>query len=433
VNLLRDKSLFSKKEFNSFFRNNNGWHSSEEFVAILKKERHRSNRTGSPISYITIELSKNYDRRSKALNDEDNRFLKELISIISQNTREIDSKYFSNPFKIVTLLVDTDLKGAKKFIERITKKLYEHFESLSVEQYINLIQSIRISSYPLNQVPDCSEIVTKPVVIKNLPIKEKIEHDSSLLMQKESSAIYMSWKSISTSSNGTIALTNPYLWDISYENQIHLISKFLKRVIDIIVALFGIILLSPIMIIIAIAIKLTSKGPILYNQKRMGYLGKPFNFFKFRTMRVDCDDRLHREYVKKLINGKNEEINLGTKGKPHYKIIDDPRVTPVGKFLRKISLDEIPQFFNVLIGNMSLVGPRPPIPYEVTDYQNWHHRRILEVKPGITGLWQVTGRSRTTFDEMVRIDINYAENWSLLLDLKILLKTIQTIFICNGT
>ena len=150
-------------------------------------------------------------------------------------------------------------------------------------------------------------------------------------------------------------------------------------------------------------------------------------------MFINIEDRMHRDYVTKLIQGEKDQINHGTNKKPFYKIKDDPRITPFGRFLRKASLDELPQFFNVLKGEMSLVGPRPPIPYEVKQYQIWHFRRILEVKPGITGLWQVSGRNQTTFDEMVRMDIKYAENWSLFMDLSILFKTVKAVFSFNAT
>jgi lipopolysaccharide/colanic/teichoic acid biosynthesis glycosyltransferase len=139
------------------------------------------------------------------------------------------------------------------------------------------------------------------------------------------------------------------------------------------------------------------------------------------------DDQIHREYVSNLIEGQLEEINKGEKGNPFFKLKDDSRITRVGKIIRKLSIDELPQFFNVLKGEMSLVGPRPPIPYEVEKYKPWHLRRILEMKAGITGLWQVSGRSKTTFDEMVRLDLRYVQNWSIWLDLKILIKTIKEV------
>jgi len=144
------------------------------------------------------------------------------------------------------------------------------------------------------------------------------------------------------------------------------------------------------------------------------------------------DDRIHRAYVTNLINGNLEGTNQGDKEKPLYKIKADPRVTPVGRIIRKASIDELPQLFNVLKGDMSLVGPRPPLPYEAEKYQSWHLRRVSELKPGITGLWQVEGRSKTSFDDMVRMDLRYIQRCSLMLDLKILIKTVKVVLRCDG-
>ncbi len=201
---------------------------------------------------------------------------------------------------------------------------------------------------------------------------------------------------------------------------------------DVVGALVGIILFSPFMLITAIAVKMTSQGPIIFKQYRFGKEGIRFPFYKFRSMYWDTDDNIHREYVTNLINGEIEKINQGDEEVPLYKMKSDPRITWVGKIIRKTSMDELPQFFNVLKGEMSLVGPRPPLPYEVEKYKPWHLRRILEVKPGITGLWQVDGRSTTSFDEMVRLDLRYAQNWSVWLDIKILFKTVRAIIRPNG-
>ncbi|WP_263357916.1 sugar transferase [Acidicapsa ligni] len=193
----------------------------------------------------------------------------------------------------------------------------------------------------------------------------------------------------------------------------------LKRTIDILGSLTALILLSPLLTLIAMLIKCTSKGPILFCKKRVGQYGREFCFYKFRTMAADNDPHIHREYVSRLIAGGVEAEQNGGQ----YKLANDPRVTPLGRFLRRTSLDELPQFFNVLFNDMSLVGPRPPLPYEFERYRVWHRRRVLEQKPGITGLWQIEGRSRTTFDEMVRMDIRYAKAESSLLDLNIMLQT----------
>ena len=197
---------------------------------------------------------------------------------------------------------------------------------------------------------------------------------------------------------------------------------------DIFGSLVALIVFLPAFAVIALLVKMTSKGPILFCQKRVGQYGKEFNFFKFRTMYVDNDSLIHQEYIAKLIAGDGD---LG-QGKGIYKLINDPRITPLGRFLRKSSLDELPQFVNVLKNDMSLVGPRPPLPYEFERYQIWHKRRVLELKPGLTGLWQVEGRSRTTFDEMVRMDIKYANMSSIWVDLKILLQTPAAMFSGRG-
>jgi lipopolysaccharide/colanic/teichoic acid biosynthesis glycosyltransferase len=196
----------------------------------------------------------------------------------------------------------------------------------------------------------------------------------------------------------------------------------LKRAIDIAGGLLLSLICLPFCVLIAIVIKATSKGPVLFRQMRVGQHGRQFVFLKFRSMYVDNDHSIHREFVTKLINN---EASGDAAHKPGtvYKLTGDKRITPIGRLLRKTSLDELPQFLNVLRGEMSLVGPRPPIPYELAAYQTWHRRRLLEVKPGITGLWQVTGRSTVDFDAMVRLDLKYATSWSPWLDIKILLRT----------
>jgi len=196
----------------------------------------------------------------------------------------------------------------------------------------------------------------------------------------------------------------------------------LKRSIDIVGGLILSLICLPFCVIIAIAIKATSKGPVLFRQMRVGQHGKQFLFLKFRSMYVDNDHSIHREYVTKLINKETHDGGM-LKSDTVYKLTGDKRITPIGRFLRRTSLDELPQFLNVLRGEMSLVGPRPPIPYELAAYQTWHRRRLLEVKPGVTGLWQVTGRSTVDFDAMVRLDLRYATSWSPWLDIKILLRT----------
>lgn len=204
----------------------------------------------------------------------------------------------------------------------------------------------------------------------------------------------------------------------------------IKRVIDIAGSGALLLVLSPLLALIAALIKLTSKGPVIFEQDRLGQFGVRFKCLKFRTMYANNDPKIHQEYVQQFIAGKNGLDNSNGGAKPVYKIVKDPRVTWIGSILRKTSLDELPQFWNVLRGDMSLVGPRPPVPYEFEVYDIWHRRRVLEIRPGVTGLWQVSGRNRTRFDEMVRLDLRYCQTWSIWLDLKILLATPMAVF--NG-
>jgi len=207
-------------------------------------------------------------------------------------------------------------------------------------------------------------------------------------------------------------------------------ARGIKRILDIVGSALALVFLSWLFLGIVILIKLTSKGPALFRQVRIGQHGKQFTFLKFRSMRVNNDATIHKEYVTKFISGKTDLPEAGTL--EVFKITNDPRVTPIGRFLRKTSFDELPQLINVLKGEMSLIGPRPPLPYEFECYDLWHRRRVMEVKPGITGLWQVSGRSRTSFDEMVRLDLHYTRNWSLWLDFTILLDTPRAVLFGDG-
>ena len=213
--------------------------------------------------------------------------------------------------------------------------------------------------------------------------------------------------------------------DLKDREQTNRTGRVTKRMIDIVGSVTLMILLLPVFLIIAAVVKLTSRGPVLFRQKRIGQHGAPFTFLKFRSMYVGNDSGQHKEYVRALITGRAERqpVNGNSNGTGVFKLTNDPRITPVGRFLRRSSLDELPQLINVLRGDMSLVGPRPAVPYEVEAYATWHRRRVLEAKPGITGLWQVYGRCRVGFEDMVRLDLRYARECSPWLDLKILLQT----------
>jgi lipopolysaccharide/colanic/teichoic acid biosynthesis glycosyltransferase len=227
--------------------------------------------------------------------------------------------------------------------------------------------------------------------------------------------------------------SNPILYpDLEKRGKANAAGRIAKRMIDVTGSSFLLLLLSPVFFIVAAAIKLTSRGPVLFRQARIGQHGKPFTFLKFRSMYVNNDASEHKKYVLELIKGQAAKKPSNGDGVGVFKLTNDSRITPVGKFLRRSSIDELPQLINVVVGEMSLVGPRPPLPYEVEAYEVWHRRRLLEAKPGITGLWQVHGRSRVEFDDMVRLDLRYARECSPWLDIKILLQTPKAVIAGDG-
>jgi len=195
---------------------------------------------------------------------------------------------------------------------------------------------------------------------------------------------------------------------------------FIKRLFDFVASCIGLLILSPVFLLVSILIKSTSEGPVFFKQLRCGLHGRKFQFYKFRTMTVDAESRL------------KEILKYNEMDGPVFKMTNDPRVTKVGKWLRKYSIDELPQLWNVIKGDMSLVGPRPPLPYEVEKYDIWQRRR-LSMRPGITCLWQASGRNKIVdFNEWMRLDLEYIDNWSLWLDCKILLKTIPVVLLGVG-
>jgi len=221
----------------------------------------------------------------------------------------------------------------------------------------------------------------------------------------------------------------PDLYDRKESKKIPLL---VKRCLDVVLSAAALIFCLPLFLVIAIAVKLGSRGPVFFKQERLGQFRKPFKCLKFRSMYAENDPKIHQEFMKDLIAGSYKGEGEEGTGRPLYKMKDDPRITRVGRFLRRTSLDELPQFINVLYGEMSLVGPRPPLAYEYERYDTWHRRRVLEAKPGITGLWQVKGRSRVPFNDMVRLDIHYARHWSIWLDVAILLQTPRAVFMGDG-
>ena len=223
--------------------------------------------------------------------------------------------------------------------------------------------------------------------------------------------------------------TEPLLRDLHLSTRARVRSA-IKRCLDVMGSAALLVLISPLFLLIAALVKLKSPGPVFFKQVRVGRYGKPFTMLKFRTMHVNNDHAIHEAFVSQLIKGTTPAGGDSTDAP--FKIANDPRVTRIGNLLRKTSFDELPQLWNILLGDMSLVGPRPPLSYEVEHYKPWHYRRVLEAKPGLTGLWQVSGRSRTTFDDMVRLDLRYAKNCSAWTDIKILLATPRAVISGKG-
>jgi len=338
----------------------------DSFRRVMAIERKRTERSKSPFVLVLIEVADlSYMAAGRALDG--------ITAVLLASSRDTDVVgWYKEAMTVGGLYTGLDSADKETILNTILARVSSALrDELTFEQF----NAVRIS---LHFFPD------------------DWDHDSP--DRPSNSALY------------------PDLTKQSKSKRPHLI---LKRIIDLAGGGLLALLCLPICIVIAIAIKLTSKGPVLFRQQRVGQYGKQFTFLKFRSMYANNDHSVHKEFVTKMIANKVGETETGG----IFKLTRDRRITPLGKFLRKTSLDELPQFLNVLRGEMSLVGPRPPIPYELAAYQTWHRRRLLEVKPGITGLWQVTGRCRVGFDEMVRLDLKYATVWSPWLDMKILLRT----------
>lgn len=342
--------------------------SPDDFRMQLRREKCRVERTSVPLSIVLFQL------HERVLNNKYQ--LKNFLDSVKTRTRETDIKGWVDSKTIGVILLDTNGAGMKKCVNSITRGNG------------NYLSSIINGSYPVS-------------LFKELLDESKAAPDL-------------------------------FPFDLGHVSANRTAAHFFKRCFDVFGSLVGLALFSPLMVLTAIAIKVSSAGPVIFKQTRLGHRGRRFPFYKFRSMHVENDDRCHREFMAGLIEGNHEALNQGDEKQPCFKIKNDDRITPVGRIIRRLSIDELPQFFNVLKGDMSLVGPRPPIPYEMEKYKPWHLRRILEIKPGITGLWQVNGRSRISFDEMVRLDLRYLMNWSFWLDIKILFKTVKAVVETQG-
>ena len=350
------------------------------FHRMISLERKRTERSRKPFLLMLLDMGNGLrlDKNGKALD--------KILSALALSTRETDvTGWYQNNSVVGVMFTEFGVEDRNTILSTIMTRVSETLRSNLSSQQFGLI-SISFHLFP-----------------------EEWNHD---IPQRPS---------------------NPTLYpDLARRDNAKKLFCAIKRIMDIVGSALALLLCSPVLLAIAVAIKLTSKGPVFFRQKRVGQHGEQFVFLKFRSMHVNNDASVHKAYVKQLIAGSAQSQPGNGNGNGVYKLTKDSRITRIGSFLRRTSLDELPQFINVLKGEMSLVGPRPAIAYEVEAYDIWHRRRVLEAKPGITGLWQVNGRSRVKFDDMVRLDLRYAKTWSPWMDLKILLRTPVAVVFGDG-
>jgi lipopolysaccharide/colanic/teichoic acid biosynthesis glycosyltransferase len=349
------------------------------FLRMISLERKRTERSRKPFLLMLLDMG-------TRLADKNGKALDKILSALSLSTRETDvTGWYKNSSVVGVMFTELGADDPNATLSTMMTRVSETLRSSLSAQQFNQI-SISFHLFP-----------------------EEWNHD---IPQRPS---------------------NPALYpDLARRDNARKLFCTTKRIMDIAGAALALLLASPVLLAIALAVKLTSKGPVLFRQKRVGQHGSQFVFLKFRSMYVNNDSSVHKQYVRQMIAGSAQRNPTNGNGEGIYKLTSDSRITRVGAFLRRTSLDELPQFINVLRGEMSLVGPRPAIAYEVEAYDIWHRRRVLEAKPGITGLWQVNGRCRIKFDEMVRLDLRYAKTWSPWMDLKILLRTPAAVVFGDG-
>jgi len=337
----------------------------DQFQLLLRVERARADREGPSFSLVLFKMNEIYT----------NNYIKEFIQLLQARIRMVDFIGWFDDTTIGIILFSTNIVGANRFILDVEKKTNTIFPIYTVFSYPDQwINNSDKPDYEINRNGKKDE-------------SNKNSGDTDKIMDKV-----------------TAFFAKPI--------------PFWKRVVDIFGSLVGLIILAPLFAITALYIKIVSPGPVFFTQDRVGRKGKLFTFIKFRTMHVNNDVSGHAAYLKNLINNENPMEKLDNK--------KDPRIIPGGQILRKTCIDELPQLINVLRGEMSLIGPRPCIQYEAKEYSVWHHQRF-DVLPGMTGLWQVSGKNNLSFKQMIRLDINYGDKMSLLLDLKILVLTIPTV------
>jgi lipopolysaccharide/colanic/teichoic acid biosynthesis glycosyltransferase len=348
-----------------------------EFTNLVRLERRRAERSRKPFLLMLLAQKAPEERNGRE------RYIDNVASAVSASIRETDAIGWYESNRIIGVIFTEIASASQEIISTIVQRVDSSIQRVVVDDRATIAMSWYL-------FPDTDE--------------ESYPRQPAL-------ALYP---------------------DLQYREIVQQPFRSIKRVIDIAVSLIALILLAPVFAAVSIAIKLSSAGPIVFRQERIGHNHAPFTFLKFRSMRSDSQPDSHRRYITQFIAGEAKGDSVRKDGAVVYKIVGDPRVTPVGHLLRRTSLDELPQLINVLRGDMSLVGPRPPLPYELEVYDIWHKRRLMEAKPGITGLWQISGRSRVKFDDMVRLDLRYAQKWSLWMDIKILLQTPRAILSGEG-
>ncbi|MFQ5738694.1 MAG: sugar transferase [Acidobacteriota bacterium] len=352
------------------------------FQSVLQLERQRAERSGNPLSLVLFDL--------EGVNGVQQRSRTTLRELLQERTRSTDTVGWLDRHRLGAVLPYTPYRGALNLAQDVCAQC-------------GLEIPFRVLTYPSDPPggtgPSSRQDQTR---LSSEPTPETPRTSASADEVKRGNP------------RDPVDARNRDEWPFWPLHPI----PFWKRWIDIAGSLVGLILLSPILALIASAIKVTSPGPVFYEQDRIGYGGKPFRLIKFRTMHAAADQNQHRRYVRELISSGGSLAKLDGK--------DDPRIFPLGGFLRSSCLDELPQLFNVLRGEMSLVGPRPCLPYEAELFRLWHQRRFDSV-PGMTGLWQINGKNATTFAEMIRLDIRYEKNRSFWVDLHILAKTLPAI------
>jgi lipopolysaccharide/colanic/teichoic acid biosynthesis glycosyltransferase len=368
VSVFRDKTSFA------------GVRSHREFASILNRERDRADRTGQGFSLVVFELG---------ADGENSPCTRLLVPILTNRVRSTDDIGWLEAGRLGVVLPHTTPDSAWKFVGNVRQALNGGSAPIECIVY----------AYPSSWPPQPDE--TPPEDPRSRR-REPSRGDSG------GSDMQFSGVDMAQVARPVEELESEFLCRI----------PFWKRAIDVAGSLFALILLAPLFLLVSIFIKVVSPGPVFFRQERVGYLGRIFTIWKFRTMHVNADTAVHKQYLRELINNEKTMTKLDN-GR-------DKRIIPFAGILRASGIDELPQLFNVLLGDMSLVGPRPCIPYEAKEFDGWQMRRFDTV-PGLTGLWQVSGKNKTTFKQMMRLDIAYARKRAFLMDMKIFLKTLPAV------